>query len=214
MQKKCPPKYRKLHEIKIQENKTKSKTSQIKHCIWILFFSFKWYIYVKDFMASHDKYGTVFLFHPFVTAIIRFSMNNSLFTFCEICIGPDRRSVYCMAHPIKAFLKTKNVNITIKECKTQILLIFRSFSPPKSTEHKRQTTIVYFFLFFKWKKLLRRLILLTFNLKPTCGWKSPGLTRLGRHPHTNAHIRILTCVAKAAWHMSTNASIFYYFFFK
>ena len=74
-----------------------------------------------------------------------------------------------MAHPIKAFLKTKNVNITIKECKTQILLIFRSFSPPKSTEHKRQTTIVYFFLFFKWKKLLRRLILLTFNLKPTCG---------------------------------------------
>lgn len=117
----------------IKKNKKQeptSKTSQIKHCIWILFFSFKWYIYVKDFMASHDKYGTVFLFHPFVTAIIRFSMNNSLFTFCEICIGPDRRSVYCMAHPIKAFLKTKMLTSQLKSVKPKYFNI-QDVSPPE-----------------------------------------------------------------------------------
>lgn len=60
----------------------------------------------KRFMALHDKYGTVFF-----TAITRYLKNNSVFTFCEICIGPNRRSVYAAARPIKP-LKT-NLNITV-----------------------------------------------------------------------------------------------------
>lgn len=57
---------------------TTEKSHKSLYLIFILFFS-KWYIYIKDFMASHDKYGTAFLIPPFFTAIIRFDMMNNIF---------------------------------------------------------------------------------------------------------------------------------------
>lgn len=51
--------------------------TQIKHWIWILF-SFKWYIYVRDFMASHDKLR----YRPPLPLFTEsFLMNNSYFFY-------------------------------------------------------------------------------------------------------------------------------------